>query len=625
MSAEAYAKALRQGKRVSRSHLLKGESPYLPVLETILKDVEIRSYESLGTIDIPLDQVVGTYYAGRQPSFTTGFLPLMPEGSEFALKWAALCQAHITEGINDPITAYEFMHRFYVVEGHKRVSILRTFGAVSVRAKVTRILPKLGDSEQERLYADFLNFYRQTGLYALQFSHAGNYTEFLKQMGMRSPWTAQEKQDFCSFHVSFAQAFQATAHPTAMTVGDAMLVYFRIYKWADSREKTIPEIRRELSRMSAELSSYAKQEKINLVLKPNTAKPSLFASQHTVRAAFIYDKTPETSSWVYGHELGRRNLEQALADHVETLSYSGCRTAAAVEEAIEDAVLQGCDLIFTTSPRLLSASVKAALKYPKTHILNCSLNTSHPSIRTYYIRMYEAAFVMGAIAGGLTTNDVIGYQASYPIYGMTANINAFALGARMVNPNATIVLQWSKAVPMPQPSELPAPSLSYISDKERISKGGGASMRKIGLYRTDNGIHNIALAFWDWGQMYERIVRTYLHGWKQDVSGTRAINYWWGMDARMVQLICSRSLPDGTGQLVDFLQTGIQNGTFDPFAAVITPQQGQPMDFRRHPLSPNEILTMDWLANNIFGHIPSFDELLPEAQALARIQGVDAL
>lgn len=52
--------------------------------------------------------------------------------------------------------------------------------------------------------------------------------------------------------------------------------------------------------------------------------------------------------------------------------------------------------------------------------------------------MYEAKFLMGAIAGAMTENDKIGYLADYPIYGMTANINAFALGLKMVTPGKDI-------------------------------------------------------------------------------------------------------------------------------------------------------------------------------------------
>ena len=100
-----------------------------------------------------------------------------------------------------------------------------------------------------------------------------------------------------------------------------------------------------------------------------------------------------------------------------------------IDALLEDAVKVGCDLIFTTTPPFAPASVKAAIANPKVRILNCSLNTSHRYIRTYYSRMYEAKFLMGAIAGAMAENDRLTYIADYPIYGNIANINAFALGA----------------------------------------------------------------------------------------------------------------------------------------------------------------------------------------------------
>lgn len=73
---------------------------------------------------------------------------------------------------------------------------------------------------------------------------------------------------------------------------------------------------------------------------------------------------------------------------------------------------------------MMKDSLKVAVDHPDVKILNCSLNTSHKYIRTYYARMYEAKFLSGMIAGALAENDRIAYIADYPIYGMIANINA---------------------------------------------------------------------------------------------------------------------------------------------------------------------------------------------------------
>jgi len=93
---------------------------------------------------------------------------------------------------------------------------------------------------------------------------------------------------------------------------------------------------------------------------------------------------------------------------------------------------------------LLKASLKTAVEHTDVKILNCSLNTAHRHIRTYYARMYEPKFLMGAIAGAISSNGKIGYIADYPVWGTIANINAFALGAKMVNSRAQIYLEWTK-------------------------------------------------------------------------------------------------------------------------------------------------------------------------------------
>lgn len=110
---------------------------------------------------------------------------------------------------------------------------------------------------------------------------------------------------------------------------------------------------------------------------------------------------------------------------------------------MEQAAVDGNQVIFTTTPLLMPESLKAALKYPEVQILNCSLNYAWKSIPTYYTRMYEVKFLTGLIAGSMAKGENIGYEADYPIYGSIANINAFALGVAMVNPNIKIYLNWT--------------------------------------------------------------------------------------------------------------------------------------------------------------------------------------
>lgn len=111
--------------------------------------------------------VVGTVTKGRQSAFSCNFMPLLPFGTEFARKWSNLYDIQVTEGYRDPIIVTEFMHRFYVQEGNKRVSVLKFLDAPTVSAKVTRLYPGTWDSVESRLYGEFCAFWRVCPLYEI--------------------------------------------------------------------------------------------------------------------------------------------------------------------------------------------------------------------------------------------------------------------------------------------------------------------------------------------------------------------------------------------------------------------------------------------------------------------------
>lgn len=62
--------------------------------------------------------------------------------------------------------------------------------------------------------------------------------------------------------------------------------------------------------------------------------------------------------------------------------------------------------------------------------------------------------------------------------------------------------------------------------------------------------------------------------WKYDdnTAAKKAINYWWGMSAGVVDVICSQNLPIGTKRLVELLKDTIRTGEFNPFSGILYSQ-----------------------------------------------------
>lgn len=149
--------------------------------------------------------------------------------------------------------------------------------------------------------------------------------------------------------------------------------------------------------MWAEIELHDTKEKPSVKYDPEPEqKKNIFTKlltgtdeENITHIAFINRKTPETSSWTYAHELGRLYLKDAFHGSVQTKAYDNISGTDNAIAAIEQAIADGNEMIFTTSPEFLSASLRAAVDHPEVKILNCSLNASHKYIRTYYGRMYE--------------------------------------------------------------------------------------------------------------------------------------------------------------------------------------------------------------------------------------------
>lgn len=632
MSEEDYSRAQKLGKKEYQSRMMRGLQPTLEVLDDILPPKGSYSEVPLGLVQIPSDQIVGTRTDGRSNAFASNFMPILKQNSEFARKWATLSTGHLEEGIREPIKAYEYMNKFYVLEGNKRVSVAKYFDVDSIPGTVIRIVPKRTNEKENVIYYEYMDFYNVSKVNYLYMSKVGNFPKLQAALGKEQGemWSDEDRENFSSVFYRFQMEYRARGgDKLSITEGDAFLAFLGVYGYEELLEKTTSELNDLVGKTWEEFLLLEAEDVIDLKMDPTNEKKPLLSrilptSVSRLKAAFIYAKTPASSAWTYAHELGRLYLEQAFPDEITTFYYDNA-TQENIDDYIEAAINCGSNIIFTTSPSFAQASVKAAIENPEVRILNCSLNTSHRYIRTYYARMHEAKFLMGALAGALTTNDKLAYVGDYPIYGSIANINAFAIGAKMVNPRAKVYLEWSSMKDIDIAERLKEIGAGCISGKDMVIPE--ESTREFGLYTLD-GEHtrSLAMPLWHWGKFYEQLIRTIMDGtWKYDDNSyeKKAINYWWGMSAGVIDVICSKNIPAETKRLMELLKQSIVSQQFSPFSGILYSQNGMVQGDPKQRLTPEEIITMDWLAENVVGIIPKTEDLQEQAKPVTLQQGVN--
>ena len=236
-----YSYANKLAKKYVKKALSEGKDPYVPALDDIV-DTTGFSTVSLGTIDIPIYLVVGTKTSARRTSFAGNFMPLLDVNNEFCYKWSKLCDYHLSSvGITDPIKAYEYKGKFYVEEGNKRVSVLKSYSAVYISANVIRIIPK----ENDTLYNAFLNFYSLSNTYVFQFNKVDRYKKFNKILGQQKnyEWDKRFRASVIGLYFRF---YETMKHHNLTNYPDYFYKWLEVEKFENARYSSDKKVKQSI-------------------------------------------------------------------------------------------------------------------------------------------------------------------------------------------------------------------------------------------------------------------------------------------------------------------------------------------------------------------------------------------
>ena len=631
---EDYKSALRAGQRAYRACVARGQSPYLAVLDDILVNVNIVAQEPLGLVEIPAESIVGTKTSGRHTAFASNFMPLLEPDTEFAAKWSNLCEAHLEEGIRVPIIAYEFLNKFYVLEGNKRVSVLKYYEAVKIAGTVTRLIPERNDSLENKIYYEFLDFYKLSKVNYVHFSKLGGYAKLQTLVCKASgeSWTDDDRLNFASFYTMFSQQFHALGgEELDLTPGDALLVYLSVYRYSDACDSTPAQMKQNMEKLWNEVKVLTEPQAVELSLEPKQgpgepllSKLNIFTRPSELRVVFLHEHNAESSAWVRAHDKGREALAQAFPDRVFITCKENIEPEVDAEQVLEEVAHDNADVVFTTSARMHTACLKVAAQHPKTRILNCSLNAPHPLVRTYYPRTYEVTYLLGLLAGVLTKTERVGYVAANPVYGVPAAINAFAQGVRAVRPESRVVLRWACLSDESHPQDFSDRKDVEVFYSQDFREPEG-TYRDYGLCRRlpDGVLQPLGLPEWRWDVFFTEIVRSVFAGTWDSAPGGRAINYWWGLKSGAERVEYPIRLGSGTVQLLRMAERQLCEGELQVFPTESYSQSHVLHHAASGIYTPKELMEMDWLDECVEGELPSYDALDAKTRGLLDINGLD--
>lgn len=239
---EQYSAVQNRAKRAMRKESGNGVASALVSIDSVLEQAKVAGEVELGVCEIPLDQIVGIASDSDKELYTANFMPLPSVKTGFAEKWCKLYLEYLSDkGLAEPIRCYEYMGKFYVIDGKKRVSVLKTHGAMGIKAQITRILPVKTEDPVIQSYYQFVKTFEKTGLYQIAFTQPTDNDAFLEAIGYTPDrtWNDSDRWSFTFHWYQFEKALKlAFGGYLNITTADAVLVLLKNHTFAELKDMT---------------------------------------------------------------------------------------------------------------------------------------------------------------------------------------------------------------------------------------------------------------------------------------------------------------------------------------------------------------------------------------------------
>jgi basic membrane protein A and related proteins len=371
---------------------------------------------------------------------------------------------------------------------------------------------------------------------------------------------------------------------------------------------------------------------------PKTAKNDDADQGKKIKAGFIYVGPIGDYGWSHAHDLGRQYVEEKF-DWLETTyveSVADADTPRVIDRLIME---EKCDVVFTTSFGFMDATIEAGAKYPDKIFMHCSGYKQAENVGTYFTDLYQMYYLNGLMAGALSESKIIGYVGAFPIPEVVRHINAFAIGAKEVQPDIEVRVKWINAWYDPVKAREAAEALIIEGCDALAFTEDTPAVIEVGKDHTEKGKQIYTFSHYspmqqygentvvsgqlcDWGLMYEEILeKIYNEQWESGdmlwLANKKTALLGGNFDEKINKVfeepLKSKKINDpilGQLSIYDLVLKRLDQYMeptllHEPFTGPIVDQKGV------LKLKPNEratveqLWTIDWFVEGVVGEIPA--------------------
>lgn len=169
-----------------------------------------------------------------------------------------------------------------------------------------------------------------------------------------------------------------------------------------------------------------------------------FTLEGPPKIAMIYFDAKNDGGWTQAFDEARVKIEKELGQKIQFVEKVP-ESASAIKPAAERFISRRANIVIGTAFGYSDTFKELAEKYPKVAFLNGSGTTNGHNLESFYGRTYETHYLCGMAAGAASKTGKLGFVAANPFGVVNWTVNAYEMGAKQMNPNATTTVIYTGA------------------------------------------------------------------------------------------------------------------------------------------------------------------------------------
>lgn len=333
------------------------------------------------------------------------------------------------------------------------------------------------------------------------------------------------------------------------------------------------------------------------------------AGDAPMKVGVIYITAPGDFGYSYMHDQGTIAAEEHFGDKIEVIRMENIAENEESERVMENLIDEGCKIIFANSYNYQQYMQNVAKEHSDVYFEHCSGYLDNENMSNYFGRMYQMRYLSGIIAASKSESGNLGYVGAFNTPEVVRGINAFALGAQTVNPDATVTVVWTNTWFDPSKERQAAESLldsgcDVIAQhqdttepaKAAIERGAYAIGYNANFMELTGSDHVLVSPMWNWGSyMIPQIQKAMDGTWESQA-------YWGGLDDEMILLSpISDLVAQDVVDEVMAIEKDMRDGSFDVFWGELTDNTGVKMQNAGEKMADGDMLTMGWFVEGVIG------------------------